>query len=254
MKVKSALIFLIILLLSTSVEFFAQVDSTNIKYGDNSITDTLSTIPTIDEINRLFSLTTQGKRDPFKILSLVSSRKRHAVPALEEFLFPKIKQDTSKNSKLNKAYGVLVLGIIATKAALKLLLRTALTYPDSVVRGTAVRTLAWNCYYRALNDSSKPDKEILHTLFNSADDTTYVPDLHNTIGGLARQGIENWSEMNFGDLPKEEDGKYKKIKVKSLRVGSEIAIQQYREEWWQDNKDKLSWDKSNNKFKVKEKK
>ena len=86
--------------------------------------DTISEKPTINEINNLFQLATNGRRVPFRIIALVSSRKDNSVPGLNAFLFTdnmKIKDSTVKITA-NKQYAVYALDAIGSAAAEELLI------------------------------------------------------------------------------------------------------------------------------------
>ena len=71
------------------------IDSSGVKAVVQSV-DSLSSTPTVSEVNNLFLLAAKGQRDPFRIVSLVASKGDNAIPALEEFLFQPV--DTTKDN------------------------------------------------------------------------------------------------------------------------------------------------------------
>ncbi len=228
------------------------IDSSGVKADVQSV-DSLSSTPTVSEINNLFLLATKGQRDPFRIVSLVASKGDNAIPALEEFLFQPV--DTTKDSTAitkihpNKQYAIYTLDAIASQNAEELLKTVVLTHPDIDVKGLALKTLAYNVYYRIKNNNSSsqsllPDKDLIHVLLQNADDTNYVNSCNETIGKISREGINNWTGEDYGDLPKNQEN----VKIAG---NQEINIMQYREQWWQNNNSKINWNKNTNKFEEK---
>jgi len=231
-------------------------DSSNVSAGvDNSgvthpgiLPDTISAVPTFNEINNLFLLATKGDKDPFRIVSLVASRKDDAIPALEQFLFQP--PDTTKDATYtgikipNKEYAIYALDAIATSNAEKLLMKVVRVHSDIEIRGLALKTLAFNNYYRTKNDEEsgktnglKPNKEVVHIMLQNADDTTYINNCEEAIGKIARDGLTNWTGKDYGDVLRGEIRR----KVEK-RLG--MTMKQSRENWWQYIQAKLYWDKN----------
>jgi hypothetical protein len=214
--------------------------------------DTISENPTINEINNLFQLATNGRRDPFRIIALVSSRKDNSVPGLNAFLFTdnmKIKDSTVKITA-NKQYAVYALDAIGSAAAEELLINAAGSHPDINIRGLALNTVACNFYYRLKNNnmsagsnSLTPDKEIVHIMLENADDPTPVPCRNEALGKIAREGIKNWTGLDYGDLPNQ-----KNLNVNSMNAS--LSMKAYREQWWQNNNSKLNWNSNTGHFEI----
>ncbi len=233
---------------------FSQTDSLNSKIN-------LLIIPTVDEMKDVFTQAAKGELDAASIFHKLAEKSDTVVAPLEEFLFTEYKDsDTSvtinknpdsfqenvsslvKEVKPNKPLAVLALDAIGTSSSIKALLHAAVSHPDSEVKGTALKVLAWNSYYRAKNDRLKPDKEIVHVLINNVDDTTYVKSLGKTIGDIAREGIKNWTGEDYGNIPKDK----KALNVKMDNV--EISMKDYREAKWQEDVYKYVWSKNELRF------
>jgi len=227
------------------------VDNSGIKHAAVKA-DTLSTTPTLSEINKLFLFTTQGKRDPFKIVSLVASKKDNAIPALMKFLYqlPESTKDTTLSGikNPNKQYAIYALESIGSQNAENALITIVQTHPDIEIRGLALRMLANNFYYRTKSEEEQgiskglqPDREIVHLMVENADDTTYVQSCSKMMGEIARTGIKNWTGKDYGNILPD-----------SLRIKEEkklgMTIKEYREEMWQKNMDNIYWNKSDNRF------
>lgn len=231
------------------------VDSSGIKAAVQSM-DVLSSTPTVNEISNLYLLATKGERDPFRIVSLVASKGDNAIPALDGFLFqtnPSTQNATPGIIQVlpNKQYALYALDAIGTLKAEQLLMKVAQSNLDNDIRGLALKTLSYNIYFRTKNDETsknssglKPDKELLHVLLQNADDTTYAPNLNETIGKIAREGINNWTGEDYGDLPKTP------VKIKAFN-NQEMNIKDYREQWWKNNNSKISWNKNTDHFEMK---
>jgi hypothetical protein len=248
LKVFCLVLFCVI---QTAFLAYSQTDIGNAGVQEDVISDT----PTADEISNLFLLATKGEKDPFKVVALVASKKDKAIPALKEFLSQPV--DTAKDKasaaviQPNKQYAIYTLDAIGTHKAKELLKTVALTHPDLEVRGLAIKTLACNFYYRTKNDEEtgnskglKPDKEIVHILLKNADDTTYVERFNETIGKMAREGINNWTGEDYGEV---FTGSQRK--VEENRIG--MNFKESRENWWQKNNSKINWNKSTKKFEEK---
>lgn len=96
-----------------------------------------------------------------------------------------------------------------------------------------------NRYYKAAENDNTPDKEILHVLINNADDTTYVESLGESIGKISREGIKNWTDKDYGDVPAGN-------LANNENEGFDVV--EYRETMWQQNSNRVSWDKERKKF------
>ena len=196
--------------------------------------------------------TTAGELDPFEVLPVVIEKGDKVVIALEEFLYAEpIEEENIPNTDSidftkekiipNKVYAILVLDGISTPVAEKKIMHACRNHPDIEVRGTALQILAFNRYYKAQESDKTPNKEILHILINSADDTTYVRSLGEKLGKIARDGIKNWAGQDYGDLP-----------VDNLIAGvnSDLNIEEYRELLWQENSNRIVWDKERKQFEM----
>jgi len=219
-----------------------EIDSGSIKYIECDM-DLISEIPSVGEINDLFFLAEQGKRDPFIVATEISARMDNAIPSLQAFLIKSAEQlsDTLNKKKMyaDGKYAVYVLDAISSQKAKALLSEIALTHPDKEVRGLAIKALAWNSYNKVEGDSLEPDKELIHVLLKSADDTTYVKECDNRIGNIAREGIKNWTGEDYGNAPKKNN------------ENSRSNFTSYNEQWWQNNSIKVKWNRSTKRFVVK---
>jgi hypothetical protein len=222
------------------------IDSSKIK-NTEYFKDPISAAPSVGEINSLFYLADQGKRDPFIVANEIAEKMDNAIPGLKTFLLKSIeeKNDSTKTKKLysNGLYAVIVLDKIGTITAKNLLREIASTYSDKEVRGLAVKTLACNLYNQASSDSLEPDKEVLHVLLQNAEDTTYISYCGNKIGKLAKEGIRNWTGNDYDNLL---NGNLTARKTKAA-----INNSKYNEQWWQNNSDRISWDVNLKQFKRK---
>jgi hypothetical protein len=222
--------------------------------------DVISENPTGDEINSLFQLATNGERDPFRIVALVASKKDKSLPGLEEFLFKNTNvkntdnRDTTVKKDANKQYAIYALDAINSAASEELLMKVVSSHPDINIIGLSLKKLACDFYYRIKNNNMpgsgnniNPDKEIVHIMLDNADDTTYVQSCNEPIGKIAREGINNWTGQDYGDLP---DSQQNKMSPNSMN-GVSSNIKDYREQWWQNNNGNLSWNKDSGHFEVK---
>ncbi len=240
-------------MLLLSIPLFAQTGG---QLAPEDTTIKLSAKPSARELTQLFTETTQGLHDPFVAVNRVASKGNKAVPGLRDFLFntPVLMvaaagRDGALDSvaaQPNRVYGVMALDLIGTPAAYQVLSDVALSDTDSEVRGQALKTLAVSFYYKAAEDSlSTPDVQVVHLLLRNTEDTTYVHGFAMRIGDIARKGLKNWTGTDYGDIPSD-----------SLRVKEEqrlgMTIQQYREQWWQNNSGKLKWNKKKGYFEIKQ--
>jgi len=85
----------------------------------------------------------------------------------------------------------------------------------------------------------------VHLLVQNADDTTYVENCNETIGKIAREGINNWTGIDYGDMPA---GRGRE----NISNAQGMNVKNYREQWWQNNSSKIQWDGSEEHFKVKQ--
>lgn len=224
-----------------------EIDSGRIKYNQCEM-DPISEIPTMGEINNLFFLAEQGKRDPFIVANEIALKMDNALPALRAFLLKGTEEraDTSKKKKkyAKGEYAVYVLDAIGSPKAKQLLSEIALNQPDKEVKGLAIKMLSWNYFNKAENDSVEPDKELLHVLLKSADDTTYVKGCEKQIGNIAREGIKNWTGEDHGNTKD-------KGKTKNNNGTHSTIFTSYSEQWWQNNSHKVKWDHAVKHFTVK---
>lgn len=219
--------------------FALEIDSSKINEPEY-ITDKVSQIPSLEEVNNLFFLAEQGERDPAIVTNEISQRMDNAIPSLKQFFLKTTEEmhNTSNKKKMyaKGKYGVYVLGAIGTQKARELMSDIALTHPDKEVRGLAVNILARNFYSKVESDSLEPDKELLHVLLKSADDTTYVKVCENRIGDIAREGIKNWTGEDYGNAHKKNN----------RNPGTNFNS--YNEQWWQNNSIKVKWNRSAKRF------
>lgn len=236
---KDIIITVILLLIILNADLFCQIAN---KVNDIKISD----IPTSEELNSEFLLATKGKHDPYEVMSKVVSKKDNAIEALDNFLFSQSQLqkpgDTVKIDEPNKQYAIYSLMGIASPKAIQVLYKAAVTHPDKEVKALALRMFAWNMYYKAQNDQNEPDKKILHLLINNADDTTYCSSIRKRIGEISREGIKNWTGEDYGELPLEHE------MVKLDDKTPAISIESYREDWWQKNNLKISWNRDTQHF------
>lgn len=215
--------------------------------------DTISDNPGVDEINNLFELATYKGHDPFKIVALVASKKNKSLVGLEQFIFKntitkhKSSKDTTVVINANKQLAIHALDAINSVLSQALLMKIVNTYPDINISGLALKKLASNVYFGIKNNNLSdknslitPDKEIVHLLLNNADDTTYVQSCNEPLGKIAREGITNWTGLDFGDLPVNTGN--------SKLNGMTNNLKDIREKWWQNNSNKIKWNKDKERF------
>ncbi len=233
---------ILFLTLCASVTLFAQgTTAVGLTAGQSSL-------PSVVDLTRLFTETTVGQHDPFQVLPSVASLGDKVVPQLRGFLFetPVIKfpvldstgavVDSVIAPPPNRIYGALALDLIGTPAAYQVLTTAARTDTNCEVRASALKSFATNNYYRVMEGSLLPDNEVLHLLLGAMDDTTYVKGCFMKMGDIARQGLKNWTGVDYGEVLPD-----------SLRVNDEktfgMALAQYREQWWQKNSVGVQWNK-----------
>ena len=218
-----------------------QIDSSKIKYTKNNIEDTLSAVPTLTEITNLFNLANEGKRDPAIVANEISVKGDNAIPALQMFLFSQSRQkeDTvkSEHSISRKLYAINTLNIIGSVKAEEIIIEAAENFPDKEIRGLALKTLSTSYYIKAINDSTQPNPEILHALFQKVDDTTYVKYCDDQIKEIAREGIKNWTGIKYG-----------KLSNSAINNNKIISMKSYNEKWWQSNSSNIVWNQDAKRF------
>jgi len=215
----------------------------------------LSASPSAMELTKLFTETAQGLHDPFIAVNLVATKGNKAVPGLRGFLSntPMLRNAVTMSDgtvdsvavPLNRVYGVMALDLIGTPEAYKVLSEVAQNDTNPDVRGEALKFFAMSFYYKTTRDSlSSPDNQVVHLLLRSSDDTVHVGRFAMRIGDIARQGLKNWTGIDYGDVPPDS------IKAREeQRLG--MTIQQYREQWWQQNSGKMTWNKATGHFEIK---
>ena len=215
----------------------------------------LSSNPSAQELTELFSETTAGKHDPFQVLPKVASLGNKVVPALQTFLFntPVVKVavfdstgrviDSVNAPPPNRVYGVMALDLIGTPAAYQILADVAQSDTNTDVRGMALRSMAMGYYYKTLQDSLSPDKEVVHLMLRYMDDTTGVKECSLRVGDIARQGLKNWTGVNYGEILPD-----------SLRAKDEnrfgMTMARYHERRWQQESGKMKWNKDKGHFEL----
>ena len=215
----------------------------------------LSSNPSVVELTRLFSETTSGKHDPFQVLPKVAAFGNKIVPALRTFLFntPVLKVavfdstgkvvDSVNETSPKRVYGVMALDLIGTPAAYQVLADVVQSDTDYEVRGAALRSFAMGCYYRVEEDSLSPDKNVVHLLLQNMDDTTYVADCGMKMGEIARQGLRNWTGLDYGEILPDS------LKFKDEKAFG-MTLLQHREQQWQRDSGKMKWNKDARHFEV----
>lgn len=233
----------------------------------SGVNDTLwlSRVPTVFELTNIFASPGKGKLDPFLALQAVISTGDSAVSALDSLLFSDpiaeiittkigmgsgvgnagaetVRRDTVRPNKL---YAVMTLEAIGSKASYGVLVRLAQVHPNVDVRGIALRALATTFHESERLQKFVPDKELLHVLITNVDDTTAVPYLAKPFGQIAREGLISWLGQDFG----EPQGKMRRLQTATGADRGSLA--DYRDQWWQANATKISWDSGNSRFALK---
>lgn len=215
----------------------------------------LSPTPTVQEITDAFRMASSGQIDPFKIIHQVAERGDNAMPALSEFLFLEatapepltvaLTDDRMLNSvppSPDRIYAAIALEAIGTKLAFETLIRAAASHKVEDVRAYALKAIATTFADRFRDQQEQPDKGLLHVFLRYADDPTEAKQFQKTFGEIAREGLRNWAGIDLGALDREPD--YMNVN------GQMIAKAQYRELWWQENKEKLSWNMEIGRFEI----
>ncbi len=184
-----------------------------------------SSIPTPAELKVVFTKTKHGEYTAIEALRKIVERKDKAIPALQYYLNVQIDSIKRNDFDPSKIYAVLALEAIGTKQSYEVLTQLAINHSEAEVRGTALKTLSNSYYSRVVEDSLKPNKDIVHILLNQCDDTTYVNFCHKRIGDIAREGIKNWLGVDYGELSLNQS----KITLGKEKV--DLNPNQYRE-WW----------------------
>jgi hypothetical protein len=209
--------------------------------------------PTAVELTRLLSETTTGQHDPFLVLPRVASLGDNVISALRGFLFatPIVKvavfdstgavKDSVIAPPPNRVYGVLTLDLIGTPSAYQVLGDVVRLDTIGEVRGAALRAFAMNCYSRVQQGSLLPDKEVVHLLLGSMDDTTFVRGCSMAMGTIARQGLKNWTGTDYGEILPDT------LKAKDEKTLG-MSLDQYREQWWQQNSATMQWNSNAGSF------
>jgi hypothetical protein len=214
----------------------------------------VSSNPTVMELTRLFSEMTAGQHDPFQVLPKIASFGNKVVPTLRSFIFetPTLKVavldsngmvvDSAAAPTPNRVYGVMALDLIGTPDAYQVLADVAQSDTNNEVRGTALNAFAVGCYYKVQQESLVPDKQFVHLLLKNMENTAYVTGCAMKMGDIARQGLKNWTGVDYGEILPD-----------SLRAQDEkrlgMSLPQYREKWWQNNSGKMKWNKDTGHFK-----
>jgi hypothetical protein len=246
-RMKSLLSFTMTILVSVSLHAQGNARS--------DTTLVLSSNPSVPELTRLFSETTAGKHDPFQVLPKVASLGDKVVPALESFLFntPILKVavfdstgkvvDSVNETPPNRIYGVMALDLIGTPAAYQVLADVVQSDTGYEVRGAALKVFAKGYYYRVEQDSLTPDKNVVHLLLQNMDDTTYVAGCGAKIGDIARQGLKNWTGIEYGEILPDS------LKAKDEKAFG-VTLLQHHEQQWQRDSGKMKWNKNTGHFEI----
>lgn len=207
---------------------------------------------TVKGLSEIFQKITSGEIECYDALTQLVQRGENIIDTLERFLFTEFipEQDTiyfisdslhsqnffiRKEPVPNKIYAVLVLDAILSNKAFNVLMRIADSNFEEEIKAEVIKSLAFNYYYKFKygNENLTPRKEVLRVLIEAIDDTTYNERMQMKIGHLARQGIKNWTGIDFGDL-----------------TLSNSRINAYHNRWWQYNKDRLTWNSEKKLFKI----
>jgi hypothetical protein len=215
----------------------------------------LSPTPTVQEITDAFRMASSGQMDPFKVIHQVAERGDNAMPALSEFLFLEAtapepvtvaltddRTVISLPSSPDRIYAAIALEAIGTKLAFETLVKAAATHKVEDVRAYALKTLARSFADRFGDQQEQPDKGLLHVFLRYADDPTEAKQFQKTFGEIAREGLRNWADIDLGALDREPE--YVNVN------GQAITKAEYRELWWQENKEKLSWNMEMGRFEL----
>lgn len=210
-----------------SVNLFAQDSTTAV----NAPQLPLSLTPTCQELINLFqSVGNQIDQDAAAIV--VASKGDSAVPALSQILSletipnPHPMSIDTGNGKVPFTYGKLMaitaLEKIGSPKAFSVILLTADSYGISEVRASALNSVATSYHDKALKGILTPNPQVLGTLINSVDDSTYIWFLHKTIGHVASEGVLSWMGIDFGDP------QYKDARTKAGGAHGEMSQSVYR--------------------------
>ncbi len=222
----------------------------------------ISPSPTVQELTNAFVAIGQGQLDPFVVFPEIIARGDAAVPALTEVLFSdsvRVVLSTTQSTTIdsgaasttvsdtlypNKLLPAMALEGIGSQDAYAVLYQAALTHADPNVRGVALNALAGSYYLASNQKNFKPDKELIHLFLKSVDDTAMVSQFEKSVGQIAREGLINWTTQDVG----EPQGKATKVRVGPDQTA--MALSDFREQWWQQNSGKVSWDAKKGLFKL----
>lgn len=211
--------------------------------------------PTARQITRLFINTTEGIYNPFMVVRGIDSLGNKVVPALKTFLFntPVIKEavkeptgtiDSISAPKPDKFYAIMALSLIGTPQAFQVIGTAAASDSNPQVKGMALRALTTTYYYEARQNRITPDKSVVGLLMNNLYDTTYVRSCGYSIAQIARAGLKRWTGVEYGQAT---SAKFRKMEEQ--RLGMSLA--KYREEWWQKNSSRMTWNVKEGRFELK---
>ncbi len=224
----------------------------------------LSDLPTVQELKRILVATGEGRLDPFLALPAAIGKGDAAVPSLDTVLFSdpiveiihrKVRiggggpdagstMDVADTVRLNRLFAAMALEAIGSRASYPVLLSAVQRHDDVDIRGMALRALAGTFHEGERLEKFIPDKELVHLLLVNVDDTTRVPYLQKSLGQIAREGLIAWLKQDFG----EPQGKNRRLR--DAKGGDRGSLAEYREEWWQLNASKISWDDPTRSFRV----
>ena len=205
----------------------------------------ISETPTSEELRVAFSSAGSGAADPFIIIPEVVKKGNKAIPALEDLIFTTAGKDQKPEEVQRTAlYAIMALEAIGTDTAYNVLFKTASTHSDPEVRGQSLKALAQSYYQKAQEDSVAPDKEVLHILLISVEDTTQTQYQNSSIAQIARDGIQNWLGQKAGE------------EINCSRADTvDVSLTRrndFRKMQWQNMSEKLQRNRVNGLFEIKE--
>jgi hypothetical protein len=218
--------------------------------------NTLSTKPTVSQLNGLFFKMASGEADPFVIIPQIAAKGDNVLQALQSILFVKPQDLDESTYRKYSNYAVVILESMGTTKACSLLVRIATEHPVVDARGRALNSLA-NVYYQyAQTQRILPDTSIIKLFVYSADDTTCVDFLQSRIGQIARDGLKNWTGEEWGSVQLDEqrsDTSGGLIRSGTVPVKRQTKAQSMtaHRQWWQDNRGLLRWSAAKTRFEKK---
>jgi len=216
---------------------------------------------TVSTLMKALVQTRNGRYEPMQVVQATIMKGASVVSLLKQILFvdsasAKVVTDPEPGDTLQSpgvvvdhdvsAYIIASLEGIATQACYDMLMQAAASHPNPGVRGSSLIALGNSYHDRVSSDALKPNPEIVHLLLKCADDKESVLSRKKSIGEIARSGLLTWTGMDLG----ESIGDPPTILVGKTKT--QMSIGEYREYWWSTQSSKLTWNKEDGRFTVRQ--